>query len=155
MSVNSCDGKRPPRGLKLKSCFHRYVRKWFYALLKNKEICTIAPVIIQISVSSFQFPDNPNIKMLNKHIHVFLYSYCMPSQPAGVYQGQVESKVNLDQAMSEITYTYPQQRQNLPGCFPANYFIIVVGALLLMTSIVLCVGLHEILNRQLALFWST
>lgn len=68
---------------------------------------------------------------------------------------EVEAQGNLDRAKSKITYTitytYPWQRQ----IFSANYSVIVVGALLLMASMVLCVGLHGIFNKQLALFRST
>lgn len=79
----------------------------------------------------------------------------MASRPAVVYQGR--SKSNLDQAESNYLYNYSHislAKKNLPGSISANYSIIVVGALL-MASTVLCVGLHEILNRQRALFWST
>lgn len=34
---------------------------------------------------------------------------------ARVYQGQAQSKVNLEQAYSEITYTYPLQRKHFQG----------------------------------------
>lgn len=40
-------------------------------------------------------------------------------------------------------------QKNLPGCFSANYSIIVVGALLLMAYTVLCVWLHKILTDGL------
>lgn len=37
--------------------------------------------------------------------NILLHIPCMPMVPAGVYQGQLKSKDNLDQAKFEITYT--------------------------------------------------
>lgn len=37
MSINHCQGNHPPRGLKLR-CFHKYVQKQFYPLLKNGKL---------------------------------------------------------------------------------------------------------------------
>lgn len=101
---------------------------------------------------------------LNIHVclycRIYYFTYTVGQVvPAGVYQGRAreQSQFGPGQVWNYL-YNYlhiSPAKKNLPGCFSANYFIIVVGALLLMASTALCVGLHEILNRRLALFWST
>lgn len=44
LSVYHCEGKHPPRGFKLRCCFHKYVQKWFYTL----KLCSLAAVSLKL-----------------------------------------------------------------------------------------------------------
>lgn len=42
MSVKSCHGKCPPRGLKLRYCFHKYVQQGFSSLSNNRKYAPVS-----------------------------------------------------------------------------------------------------------------
>lgn len=167
-----------PRGLKLWGSFHRYFQKWFYAPLKNGEIFAKAAVSLKFPQPKSEDNSNFNLTFTPKgsvfpvknptetfwtsvciHVctstcttHTLYAKWCLL-----VFTRVEQSQFGPGQVWN-YSYNYlhiSPAKKNLPGCFSANYFIIVVGALLLMASTALCVGLHEILNRRLALFWST